>query len=123
MRKSKGNVSPKRGEIWIVNFNPTIGSEIRKTWPAVILQNNTGNYFSSVTIVAAISSRPDDALYPTEVLVEDPEGGLKETSVVLLNQIRTIDKKRLVKKIGALKPETLLRVNYALQISLGILDL
>lgn len=119
MRKRR-SATPKRGEVWIVNFDPTIGSEIRKTRPAVILQNDIGNRFSSVTIAAAISSKFDERLYPTEVPIELPDGGLKEESVVLLNQIRTIDKQRLVKRTGTLRPETMEKVDRALQISLGL---
>lgn len=122
MKKRRGRSAPKRGEIWIVNFDPTVGSEIKKTRPAVILQNNIGNRFSSVTIVAALSSHFDDTLYPTEVLVEAGAGGLKDVSVVLLNQVRTIDKRRLAKKIGRLRPETMQKIDQALQISLGIIE-
>lgn len=122
MKKSAATF-PKRGEVWIVNFDPTIGSEIKKTRPAVVLQNDVGNRYSAVTIVAAISSHSDDKLYPTEVLVKAPEGGLEESSVVLLNQIRTIDKKRLIKKIGVLKSATIESVNHALKISVGLVDL
>ena len=61
---------PKRSEVYLVNFDPTIGSEIRKTRPALILQNDIGNEFSPITIVAAITSQYDDNLYPTEVFIE-----------------------------------------------------
>lgn len=122
MRKRRGHAHPKRGEVWLVNFDPTVGSEIKKTRPAVILQNNTCNRFSSVTVVAAVSSQFSDTLYPTEVLVEPPDGGLKERSVVLLNQVRTVDGARLVKKIGALRSATLESVNRALVISLDLTD-
>ncbi|OGG63261.1 PemK family transcriptional regulator [Candidatus Kaiserbacteria bacterium RIFCSPHIGHO2_02_FULL_59_21] len=123
MRKRGGRAKPRRGEVWLVNFDPTIGSEIQKTRPAVVLQNDIGNRFSSVTIVAAISSQFGDTLYPTEVLVEPPDGGLKTRSVVLLNQVRTVDGARLVKKMGALRPATLEAVNSALAISLGLTDI
>ena len=106
-----------------MNFDPTVGSEIKKTRPAVILQNDVGNRFSSVTIVAAITSQFDTSLYPTEVLIWPPEGGLIEASVVLLNQIRTIDDRRIVKKIGVLKSMTMESVDRALKISLGLVDL
>lgn len=113
---------PKRGEVWIVNFDPTIGSEIRKTRPAVILQNNIGNRFSAVTIVAALSSHDGGDVYPTEVSIEPPEGGLEKRSVILLNQIRTVDKKRLVARIGTLTSDTLRATERALLISLGLID-
>jgi mRNA interferase MazF len=110
---------PKRGEIYIVNFDPTIGSEIGKTRPALILQNDIANRYSPVTIVAAISSH-FDSVYPTEVLIVPPDGGLSEKSVIVLNQVRTIDKKRLVKKIGALNLMSMQKIDKALEISLGL---
>ena len=92
---------PKRGEIYLVNFDPTLGAEINKTRPALIVQNNTSNTYSPVTIVAAITSSVlGGKIYPTEVFISAGEGGLLHDSVVLLNQIRTIDRARLVKKLG-----------------------
>lgn len=121
MRRTRPARFPRRGEVFLVNFDPTIGAEIQKTRPALILQNDIANRHSPVTIVAAVSSKVSEPLYPTEVLVRMPEGGLNADSVVLLNQIRTIDKQRLVRRIGVLKPETIGRVNAAIQISLGLL--
>lgn len=111
---------PRRGEVYLVNFDPTIGAEVRKTRAAVIIQNDVANRYSPITIVAAITSKFDERLYPTEVLIESPEGGLSEDSVVLLNQIRSIDKARLAKRLGALKPATVKKVDQALQISVGL---
>lgn len=114
--------APRRGEIYLVNFDPTVGSEIRKTRPALILQNDIANSASPITIVAAITSQFELPLYPTEVRL--PRGyGLNEESVVLLNQIRSIDKQRLVKKIGKIDQETLTKINRALEISLGLAEL
>ena len=113
---------PKRGEIYLVSFDPTVGAEIRKTRPALVLQNNIANRHSPVTIVAAITSQFEEPLYPTEVLVPAGEGGLRVASVILLNQIRTVDRLRLIQRLGALKPETLKRVNLALRISLGLAE-
>jgi len=115
-------LNPKRGEIYLVNFDPTIGAEIRKTRPALILQNDVANRHSPVTIVAAISGQFDLPLYPTEVLLSSAEGGLDHDSVVLLNQVRTVDKARLATRLGRLKPETMHRVDAALQISFGLLQ-
>ncbi len=112
---------PKRGEIYLVNFDPTIGAEIRKTRPALILQNDIANRHSPITVVAAITSQFEEPLYPTEVIVAMPEGGLSVDSVVLLNQIRSIDKRRLVRRLGAVRPDTMEQVDRALQISLGLL--
>jgi mRNA interferase MazF len=111
---------PRRGEVYLVNFDPTVGSEIQKTRPALILQNDSSNRYSPVTIVAAITSKADDELYPTEVLVKTPEGGLTKDSVILLNQIRSIDRRRLVKRLGTVKSSTMFEVDRAIQISLGL---
>jgi mRNA interferase MazF len=113
-------IRPKRGEIYLVNFDPTVGSEIRKTRPALVLQNDIANRHSPITIVAALTSQFDATLYPTEVLIKAPEGGLTKNAVVLLNQVRSIDKGRLIKRLGVLKPATMQNVDRALQISLGL---
>ena len=114
-------IIPKRGEIYLVNFDPATGAEIKKTRPALILQNDIANRYSSVTIVAAITSfsNKDDKTYPTEVFIDGSEGGLDNDSIVLLNQIRTIDKQRLMKKLGVLKEKTMTQINKAVQTSLG----
>ena len=114
---------PKRGEIYLVNFDPTVGSEIQKTRPALILQNDISNQYSPITIVAAITSQFDFETYPTEVLINPPEGGLTITSVVLLNQIRSIDKQRLVKRMGIVSDHLMGYVDNAIQISLGLIEL
>jgi mRNA interferase MazF len=116
-------VRPTRGEIYLVNFDPTIGAEIQKTRPALIVQNDIANRHSPITIVAAVTSQFDEPLYPTEVLIRSPEGGLTVDSVVLLNQVRSVDKRRLVRRLGALTPTTMERVTRALQISLGMVEI
>jgi len=114
---------PKRGEIYLVNFDPTVGAEIQKTRPALIVQNDIANRHSPITIVAAVTSQFDEPLYPTEVLIRSPEGGLTVDSVVLLNQVRSVDKRRLVRRLGALTPTTMEQVTRALQISLGMVEI
>jgi len=114
---------PLRGEVYFVAFDPTLGAEIRKTRPALILQNDIANRSSPITIVAAITSKFDDELYPTEVLVRTPEGGLDADSVVLLNQIRSVDRRRLMRRVGRLVPETMRLVDRALVLSLGLIEL
>ena len=114
---------PKRGEVYLVNFDPTIGAEIKKTRPALILQNDVSNRYSPITVVAAITSQFEEPLYPTEVLIQVSEGGLEVDSVVLLNQIRSIDKQRLIKRLGNLRSETMEQVDRAIQISLGLVKL
>ena len=114
--------TPKRGEVWLVSFDPTLGAEIRKTRPALVLQNDVANRVSPITIVAAITSRLDDArLFPTEVRLAPPEGGLTTDSVVLLNQLRSVDRRRLVKRLGRIRPDTLEHVERALRVSLGLI--
>jgi mRNA interferase MazF len=122
VRQAKA-IRPKRGEIYVVNFDPTVGAESKKTRPALVLQNDIANRHSPITIVAAITSKYDAILYPTEVLVKPPEGGLTTNAVVLLNQVRFIDKGRLIKRLGLLKPATMQKVDRALQISLGLMKL
>ncbi|MFQ5668120.1 MAG: type II toxin-antitoxin system PemK/MazF family toxin [Candidatus Binatia bacterium] len=111
---------PKRGDVYLVRFDPPEGAEISKTRRAVIIQNDVGNRFSDLTTAAPITSKYDTELYPTEVLVTAPEGGLKTDSVVLLNQIRAVDKRRLVRRLGALGPSTMSLVNEALAISVSL---
>ena len=114
---------PKRGEVVVVDFDPTIGAEIRKRRPALVIQNDIDNRHSPITIVAALTSQVAGLRYPTEVVLQPPEGGLTRPSAVLLNQIRSVDKKRVVLRLGRLKPETMTRVDRALQISLGLVKL
>ena len=115
--------SPRRGEVYLVSFDPTVGSEIQRTRPALILQNDIANRHSPITIVAAITSQFEEPLYPTEVLITPPEGGLTTLSVALLNQIRSIDRQRLVRRLGRVTAGTLERVNRAIQLSLGLIEL
>jgi len=113
---------PKRGEVYLVSFDPTLGAEIQKTRPALVLQNDIGNQHSPLTIVAALTS---NVLRrgPINVLVHAPEGGLTVDSVILLNQIRTIDKRRLGKRLGVLRSATMKQVDQALMISLALIDI
>ena len=111
----------RRGEIYLVNFDPTIGAEIQKTRPALIIQNDIGNQHSPITIVAAISSKFTAPLYPTEVLMEPKDSGLPITSVVVLNQIRSVDRHRLIKRIGNAGAAVMQRVDRAIEISLGLI--
>jgi len=111
-----------KGEVYLVRFDPVEGSEVGKTRPALIIQNDIANRTSPVTIVAAISSQFNPShLYPTEVLIKTGEAGLTVDSVVLLNQIRTIDKARLLSLIGKVEAQTMLEVERAIKISFGLL--
>lgn len=110
----------KRGDVWLANLDPVIGSEQGKTRPVVIIQNDVANEYSPVVIVAAITTALSPKEYPTEVRVSAPEGGLKRDSVILLNQIRTLDKRRLIERWGRLTEETMRKLDEALKISLGL---
>jgi mRNA interferase MazF len=120
----KGEVAtPRRGDVVLVDFDPKVGAEIRKRRPALIVQNDIDNRHSPITIVAAITSQIEGETYPTEVVVYPPEGGLTRPSMVLLNQIRSVDRRRLLGRLGRVKPETLTRVDRALRIALGLVKL
>jgi mRNA interferase MazF len=115
-------IIPKRGDVFLVNFDRAIGSEIQKTRPALILQNDIANRYSPVTIVAAITSFTGDTLYPSEVRIDAPAGGLDRTSIVLLNQLRTVDIQRLARKLGMFDGDIMEKVDAALLISLGLAE-
>lgn len=109
---------PKRGEIWLVNFNPGRGSEQKGIRPALIIQNNIGNRYASTTIVAAITTTIK--VYPVTVFLPAKVVGLPRDSMVNLVQILTIDKIRLQKKLGELNEKLMIQVNIALKISLDL---
>jgi len=113
----------RRGEIYYAELNPVIGSEQGGTRPVLIIQNDIGNQYSPTTIVAAITSQIQKAKLPTHVEIDEKKGGLEKDSVILLEQIRTIDKSRLKKKLALLDDETMKKVNNALEISLGLVDI
>ena len=113
---------PRRGEIYLVNFDPAFGAEIKKTRPAIIIQNDITNRWSPITIVAAITSHDNTEKYPTEVVIQSPGDGLKNLSVVCLDQIRSIDKQRLIYRLGRVNHQTLDAIDRALIISLGLID-
>jgi len=114
---------PRRGEIFLVSFDPAVGHEIKKTRPALVIQNDIGNEFSSTTIVAAITSRITDRPYPVEIALGPGRSGLKAPSTVRLDQIRTIDRERLIKRLGEVDSEEMEQIELALQISLGLIVL
>lgn len=115
--------TPRRGDVVLVDFDPTLGAEIRKRRPALVVQNDIDNRHSPITIVAAMTTQIDDLIYPTEVIVRPPEGGLSKPWLVLLNQIRSVDRRRPIRRLGRVKPETMARVDRALRISLGLVKL
>src|SRR5271157_4540810 len=109
---------PRRGEIYLCSFDPTVGHEIKKTRPALVIQNDIGNRYSPLTIVAAITSSVSPVPYPVEV-VSDPtaRNGLEVRSSIRLDQIRTVDRQRLVRRLGAVDPATMAKVDEAIRIS------
>src|SRR5881394_3283002 len=108
---------PRRGEIYLVEFDPARGHEIQKTRPAIVIQNDLGNRYSPVTIVAAITSKLSAKPYPVEVIVSPTKGnGLSMRSAIELSQIRSVDKERLVRRLGTLDAPTLRKVDEALKI-------
>lgn len=107
-----------RGEIYYANLSPVIGSEQGGYRPVVVLQNNKGNKYSTTVIVAPISSRLTKNPLPTHVMIETEF--LEKKSVILLEQIRTIDKKRIYEKVGVLTQEMMNDVNDAIKTSLDI---
>ena len=114
---------PRRGEIYLVEFDPARGHEIQKTRPAVIVQNDVSNRNSPVTIVAAVSSQIADSAHPRDVPIA-PGGktGLNKAAAAILNQIRSIDQDRLVRRLGEVDDATMRRIDAALKISLGFVD-
>ena len=112
-----------RGDIFYANLNPVIGSEQGGVRPVLILQNDIGNKYSPTTIVAAITSRIKKAKLPTHVELEASKYHLEKDSVILLEQVRTIDKRRLKEQIAHLDDETMEKTNQALLISLGLVEL
>lgn len=115
---------PRRGEIYLTALDPTIGREIKKTRPALVIQNDISNRLSDLTIVAPITSTVRFPLNPVHVLLPaDEESGLVVTSVALLNQIRTVDRIRLTKRLGKVNDEIMEQVDEAIKISLGLVRL
>ncbi|MCL5290121.1 MAG: type II toxin-antitoxin system PemK/MazF family toxin [Eubacteriales bacterium] len=113
----------RRGDIFYADLSPVVGSEQGGTRPVLIIQNDIGNQYSPTTIVAAITSQIDKTMLPTHVEMSASPGGLEKNSVILLEQIRTIDKSRIMEKITSLDPEMMNRVNQAVEISLGLVDI
>lgn len=121
--KVNTNLEIKRGYLYYADLSPVVGSEQGGIRPVLIVQNDIGNKYSPTVIVAAITSQINKAKLPTHIEISANEYGLNKDSVILLEQIRTIDKKRLREKIGCLDKNMMLKVNNSLQISLGLFTL
>ena len=109
-----------RGEIVLANLEPVKGSEQGGIRPVLIIQNDIGNKYSTTTIIAPITSSIIKQEYPTNVLIKKEESKLNKDSTILLNQIKTIDKSRIIKKISLIDNFTMNKVDRAIKISLGI---
>lgn len=110
----------KRGDIYYADLSPVVGSEQGGVRPVLIIQNDVGNKYSPTVIATAITSQINKAKMPTHIELDANEYGLSKDSVVLAEQIRTIDKRRLKEKIGHIDGELMSRVNEALEISFGL---
>ena len=110
----------KRGDIFYADLSPVIGSEQGGIRPVLIVQNDIGNKYSPTVIIAAITSQINKAKMPTHIELSNSEYGLSKDSVILAEQVRTIDKKRLKEKIGHLDEALMQQIDLALKISFGI---
>lgn len=112
----------KRGDIYYADLSPVIGSEQGGVRPVLIVQNDVGNKYSPTVIAAAITSQRYKTDLPTHIKVDAEDCGLSKDSIVLLEQVRTIDKRRLKERMGNLHEPDMVRVNKALSVSLGIIS-
>lgn len=112
----------KRGDVFFADLSPVVGSEQGGVRPVLVIQNDIGNRFSPTVIVAAITAQIQKAKLPTHVEIDAKVYGFDRNSVILLEQIRTIDKQRLTDKITHLDDNMMGKVDDALQISLGLID-
>ena len=123
LKVSNNHLEIKRGDLYYADLSPVVGSEQGGVRPVLIIQNDIGNKYSPTVIVAAITSQINKAKLPTHIEISANEYGLNRDSVILLEQIRTIDKKRIREKIGYLDKNVMLKVDNSLQISLGLFNL
>ncbi len=112
----------RRGDIYYANLSPVVGSEQGGHRPVLVVQNDVGNRYSPTVIVAAITSQIAKAKLPTHVELPADEKKIGKDSVILLEQIRTIDKRRLKEKVATLDKQTMEKVDIALRISLGLVE-
>ena len=114
------DTSVRRGDIFYADLSPVVGSEQGGTRPVLIIQNDTGNRHSPTVIAAAITSQTGKARLPTHITLAGHDVGLSKDSIVLLEQVRTIDKRRLKEKMGTVDAQSMDAVDNALSISFGL---
>jgi mRNA interferase MazF len=122
-RRESHNGYPKRGEIYLTALDPALGHEIKKAGPTLIIQNDISNQYGSTTIVAAITSKVSTPPYPNEAIIQPGGSGLHLTSTVRLDQLRTVDRQRLLKRLGVVDGATLRLVDQAIKASLGLVSM
>jgi mRNA interferase MazF len=110
--------TPRRGQVWRVSLDPTIGHELRKTRPAIVVTNDVYNAHNWVVLILPLTSRSDAE--HDQVLIRPPEGGLTNSSVTLPDQVRAVDRTRLVEYLGDLSPATMARVDDSLRMVLDL---
>jgi mRNA interferase MazF len=115
------NLNIKRGDIYYADLSPVVGSEQGGIRPVLIIQNDVGNRYSPTVIAAAITSRQSKTKLPTHIPIEAGGCGLQKDSVVLLEQVRTLDKRRLKEKMGSVDIEAMKSINQALSVSFGLI--
>lgn len=116
-------VDVRRGDIFFADLSPVVGSEQGGVRPVLVLQNDIGNRYSPTVIVAAITSRMDKSKLPIHVELKAEDHGMDRDSVVLLEQIRTLDKRRLREKLTTIEGPVMDKIDRALRISLGLQDI
>ena len=112
----------KRGEIYYADLSPVVGSEQGGIRPVLVLQNDIGNKYSPTVIVAAITSQINKSKLPTHLSIRADQFGIAKDSVILLEQLRTIDKKRLRERVCHIDTDNMKKIDYALKISLGLIE-
>jgi mRNA interferase MazF len=120
-RKARHSVHPKRGEIYLAALDPTLGPEVRKTRPALVVQNDTSNRYDATIMVAPITSTVRFPISPVHVLLPaGPYTGLAVPSVAVFSQIRAVDHTRLMRKLGEASAEAMIEVDRAIHVGFGL---
>ena len=122
-RTGHSKTYPRRGEIYLTALDPTLGHEIKKTRPALVIQNDISNQYGQTTIVAAITSKVSTPPYPNEAIVQPGSSGLQVVSTVRLDQLRTVDRQRLLKRLGSADAQTMRQVDLGIKASLALIEI